>query len=62
MRHNINAICEKFSLQIKQVYKKNSLASSQNKRGYTLREENFTGKLNLETKFSKKFFWFNPSV
>ena len=62
MRHNINAICEKFSLQIKQVYKKNSLASSQNKRGYTLREENFTGKLNLETKFLKKFFWFYPSV
>ena len=60
MRHNINAICEKFSLQIKQVYKKNSLASSQNKREYTLREENFTGKLNLETKL--KFFWFNPSV
>ena len=22
MRHNINAVCEKFSLQLKQVYKK----------------------------------------
>ena len=30
MRHNINVVCEKFSLQSKQAYKKNTLNGSQN--------------------------------
>ena len=29
MCYNINAVCEKFSLQLKQVYKKKTLNSSQ---------------------------------
>ena len=32
MRHNIKAVCEKFSLQLKCRFKKNTLNSSQNYR------------------------------
>ena len=34
MLYNINAVCEKFNLQLKQVYKKIHSISLQNKRGY----------------------------